>query len=70
MIDCIFAIVCKALAAINSITTSADYFPVQLLVTVFYLYSALFTGVQGYTQNIQRLCKSVLCGDTKDSIWC
>lgn len=59
MMDCIFAMICKALAAINSITTFADYFPLQLLVAVFYLYSAHLTGAQGYTQNIQHLCKCI-----------
>lgn len=64
----IFSMVYRALAAIKFITTSADYFTLQLLVAVFYLYSAHFTGVQAYTQSIQHLSKSVLCGDNRHKI--
>lgn len=70
MMDCILATMCKALAAISSITTFADYFPLQWRVAVFYLYSAHFTGAQGYTQYILHLCKSIICGDIRGSIWC
>lgn len=52
MMDCILATMCKALAGISSITTFADYFPLQWRVAVFYLYSDHFTGAQGYTQHV------------------